>query len=110
MDTEHTIITAVNVDLFSASKRSTALRNSLMFGDVNGFLCVYVGRVSNEKRMDVIIDAMRNVRGASGRSAYLAIIGDGPSAALYAKGHGKENKLYCKPRFLSHAELAQVRE
>jgi glycosyltransferase involved in cell wall biosynthesis len=34
--------------------------------------------------------------------------GDGPSAATYARKHGKANRIYCKPRFLSHEELAQV--
>jgi phosphatidylinositol alpha 1,6-mannosyltransferase len=104
--TEHTIITSVNTDVFCAAKRSNAIRKELMFGDTSGILCVYVGRISNEKRMDVIIEAMRNVTGR--RAAYLALIGDGPSAALYAKGHGKANRLYCKPRFLTHEELAEV--
>ncbi len=44
-----------------------------MFGDESGFLCVYVGRISNEKRLDVIIDAVRNLRGE--QKAYLAIVG-----------------------------------
>lgn len=47
-----------------------------MFGDTDGFLCVYVGRISNEKRMDVIIEAMRALQpGPGGQKAYLAIIG-----------------------------------
>jgi phosphatidylinositol alpha 1,6-mannosyltransferase len=78
----------------------------MMFGDAEGFLCVYVGRISNEKRLDVVIDAMQRLQGSS--NAYLAIVGDGPSAPLYAKMHGKEQRIYCRPRFLSHAELAEV--
>ena len=65
----------------------------MMFGDKNGFLCVYVGRISNEKRLlllihyyitktttiinrlDVVVDAVRSLTGE--RRAYLAIVGDG---------------------------------
>ena len=44
-----------------------------MFGDVNGFLCVYVGRISNEKRIDVILKAVEGLTGAP--NAYIALIG-----------------------------------
>ena len=45
-----------------------------MFGDDSGFLCVYVGRISNEKRLDVMIDAVRGLKG--NRKTYLAIVGE----------------------------------
>ena len=82
---------------------SRDIRKELTFGNPDAFLCVYVGRISKEKRMDVMIEAMRGID-----NAYLAIIGDGPSASTYAAMHGKENRLYCKPRFLAHAELARI--
>lgn len=107
VSTEHTIITAVDIDRFSPKKRSNAIREELMFGDKDGFLCIYVGRISNEKRLDVIIEAVQTLDEGE-RKAYLAIIGDGPSATLYAKKHGKENRIYCKPRFLDHDELAEM--
>ena len=97
------IKTAVDVDTFTASKKNTKLRNEMMFGDKNGFLCVYVGRISKEKRIDVIVDAVKALDGV-----YLAVVGDGPSAAAYAGLHGKHNRIYCKPKFLSHSELAEV--
>eukprot|EP00596_Hydrurales_sp_CCMP1899_P005455 CAMPEP_0119035374 /NCGR_PEP_ID=MMETSP1177-20130426/2294_1 /TAXON_ID=2985 /ORGANISM="Ochromonas sp, Strain CCMP1899" /LENGTH=416 /DNA_ID=CAMNT_0006993463 /DNA_START=524 /DNA_END=1774 /DNA_ORIENTATION=+ len=102
---DHVIITAVDTGTFSSSKRSSALRKELIFGDASSssFLCVYVGRISKEKRLDVIVEAVKNTAGA-----YLAIIGDGPGAASYAGMHGKESRIYCKPRFLSHVELAEV--
>lgn len=103
---EHVIITAVDMSTFSASKRNEKLRLEMMFGDASGFLCVYVGRISNEKRLEVMINALKQVTGE--RKAYLAIVGDGPSAAKYAKMHGPTNRIYCKPRFLNHAELAEV--
>lgn len=77
----------------------------MTFEDDSGFLCVYVGRISNEKRLDVIIEA---VKGLTGSKAYLAIVGDGPTAPQYASLHGATNRIYCKPRFLSHEELAEV--
>ena len=47
-----------------------ALRLEMTFGDRSGFLCVYVGRLSREKQIDVLIKAVRAIPGA-----YLAIIG-----------------------------------
>jgi glycosyltransferase involved in cell wall biosynthesis len=77
-----------------------------MFGDEGGFLCTYVGRISNEKRLDVMIEAMRKLTGK--RRCYLAIVGDGPSASTFAQLHGSAEGIYCRPRFLTHAELAEV--
>jgi glycosyltransferase involved in cell wall biosynthesis len=105
---EHVIITAVDNKLFHPDKRSEKLRKEMMFGDENGFLCVYVGRISGEKRLDVVIEAIKNLEINDGKKAYLAIIGDGPSAAKYAEYHGPENRVYCRPKFLNHPELAEV--
>lgn len=48
----------------------------MMFGDEDGFLCLYVGRISNEKRLDIMVEAVQRLKGD--RKAYLAIVGDGP--------------------------------
>ena len=53
-----------------------------------------------------MVEAVRRLGGRG--SAYLAIVGDGPSAPTFAQLHGRENGVYCRPRFLSHAELAEV--
>lgn len=74
-----------------------------MFGDPDGFLCVYVGRISKEKRLDIIIEALKHIP-----KAYLALVGDGPAAPQYKELHGKENRIYCDPKFLNHSELAEV--
>eukprot|EP01034_Spumella_vulgaris_P027121 gene27120-33798_t len=103
---EHVIITAVDIELFNKDKRKEEIRSRLMFGDTNGFLCVYVGRISHEKRLDVVIKAMGLLTGE--QKAYLAIVGDGPSSGDYAKLHGPANKIYCKPEFLGHVELADI--
>lgn len=104
----HVIVTAVDNTMFHANKRSVQRRRELMFGDDEGFLCVYVGRISSEKRIDIIIDAIQTLRQSSERRTYLAIIGDGPSAAKYAALHGRDKAIYCVPRFLEHDELAEI--
>lgn len=118
----------------------SALRKELTFGDDHAFLCVYVGRISNEKRLDVILSAVSELNEEAEAKqlprTYLAIIGDaflftvmgwlvscleltqwffllsvagdGPTAAFYANLHGVENRIYCRPKFLSHQELAEV--
>lgn len=103
---EHVLITAVDIGTFSADKRNEQLRLEMMFGDADGFLCVYVGRISNEKRLDVVLDAIRGLTGKS--TAYLALVGDGPSAPTYAQMHGQQQRIHCVPRFLSHKQLAEV--
>eukprot|EP01035_Chromulina_nebulosa_P018543 gene18543-24263_t len=100
---EHIIRTSVDLNIFNPTKRSQDKRNELTFGDPNAFLCVYVGRLSREKRIDIIIDAIRKIDGV-----YLAIVGDGPSGTIYSKMHGKSNRLFCQPKFLNHDELAEI--
>lgn len=102
----HHVITLLSLFSLPVPSPLRALRREMMFGDADGFLCVYVGRISNEKRLDIVIDVMRRLSGP--RRAYLAIVGDGPSAPVYAQFHGPEHGVYCRPRFLSHAELAEV--
>jgi phosphatidylinositol alpha 1,6-mannosyltransferase len=67
---EYVIKTAVDKAVFHPGRRSAALRRELCFGDDSAFLCVYVGRLSREKRLDVIISALRDLP-----HAYLAIVG-----------------------------------
>lgn len=40
--------------------------------------------------------------------SFTCFSGDGPTAQLYGAMHGAENRVYCKPRFLDHEELAEV--
>jgi glycosyltransferase involved in cell wall biosynthesis len=87
---DHIIHTAVNSDVFNPNKKSASKRSELTFGDTRKgvFLCVYVGRISKEKKIGVIVDAVKSL----GDKAYLAIIGDGPSAPAFAAMHGRENR------------------
>ena len=79
------------------------LHRELTFDDPKGFLCVYVGRISKEKRIETIFEAISSLD-----NVYLALIGDGPTANQWAELHSKSNKLYCKPKFLSHEDLAEI--
>lgn len=109
--TEYVIRTAVNCTTFSPDRRSQKLRRELMFGDENGFLLVYAGRLSTEKRIDVLVQGLERMRQhpmINNRQIYLALVGDGPSANKYALLHGAERGIYCKPRFLDHWELGEV--
>jgi len=103
LKTEHIIVTGVDTAKFNPNKKQIDVRKELTFGNIDGFLCVYVGRISKEKRLDVMVDAVKSID-----NAYLAIIGDGPSAGTYAAMHGPENRIYCRPRFLDHDELSQI--
>jgi glycogen synthase len=47
------------------------LRSELTFGNENGFLCVFVGRIALEKRLDFLVDVISKLDGV-----YLAIIGE----------------------------------
>lgn len=105
---EHIIETAVNNELFNKDKRNEDLRKEMTFNDPNPFLLVYVGRISNEKRLDIVISALKKLKKNSTKTPYLAIIGDGPAAPKYLALHGKENQIYCQPKFLNHPKLAEI--
>jgi glycosyltransferase involved in cell wall biosynthesis len=62
---DHVIITAVDTTTFNKGKKNSAIRSEMTFGDTsaNTFLCVYVGRISKEKRLDVIVEAVKRIPG-----------------------------------------------
>ena len=94
---QHIIETSVSMKTFHPKKRDDKIRDILTFGNRDAFLCIYTGRISNEKRIDLILGAVQKLD-----NAYLAVVGDGPIAAKYAALHGAENRLYCKPGFSDH--------
>ncbi|MDX2163124.1 MAG: glycosyltransferase family 1 protein [bacterium] len=62
----------VNNRRFNPARRSEAMRARLLNGrDPNSLLCIYVGRLANEKRVDLLLEAARTPGVA------LTIIGDG---------------------------------
>jgi glycosyltransferase involved in cell wall biosynthesis len=66
---------------FAPSYRDEALRRSLLDG--GDTLLLSVGRVSDEKRIDVLIDAFSRLRR---RSARLVVVGDGPARGRLEEG------------------------
>ncbi|MFN0156262.1 MAG: glycosyltransferase [Gaiella sp.] len=64
----------VDGELFRPDRRDSARRSSL-YGDAE-LVLLSVGRVSAEKRLDVLLEAYRRL--ASIRQVVLAIVGDGP--------------------------------
>jgi glycosyltransferase involved in cell wall biosynthesis len=66
----------VDADRFTPRRRDALLRDHLL-GD-GRVLLLSVGRLSNEKRIDVLLDAFARLR-ARTPDAQLAIVGDGPA-------------------------------
>src|SRR5207247_2468242 len=73
----------VDATAFSALRRNDALRASLLgSGDL---LLLSVGRVSPEKRLDVLLAAFERLR-ARLHGARLVVVGDGPARAQLEEG------------------------
>jgi glycosyltransferase involved in cell wall biosynthesis len=68
----------VDADRFAPRRRNDVLRDHLL--EDGRVLLLSVGRLSNEKRIDVLLDAFRQLRDSS-PDARLAIVGDGPARA-----------------------------
>lgn len=68
----------IDTTLFNPAKRDEALRSSLLDGD--GLLLMYCGRLAREKKVDVLLDMMRELD-ERGVSARLILVGDGPHRA-----------------------------
>jgi len=99
----HVIKTAVDMTVFHPSNRDQELREKFTFGNPNGLLCVFVGRLSPEKNIKELSEWVTAVP-----NAYLAIVGDGPSSSELAKLHGKENRVYCIPQFVRGPQVAKI--
>lgn len=67
---------AVDTERFNPRYRSATMRARLTGGEPNAGLVVYAGRVSYEKRIDVLADAALALAGADVR---FAVVGDGPA-------------------------------
>lgn len=71
----------VDGDRFAPHKRSEVIRDQLLGGPGRGgVLLLSVGRLSHEKRVDVLLDAFRRLRERA-PDARLAVVGDGPARA-----------------------------
>jgi glycosyltransferase involved in cell wall biosynthesis len=66
---------AVDAERFHPGRRSAAMRARLAGGEDDAPLVVYAGRVSFEKRVDVLAEAVHALRG----EARFAVVGEGPA-------------------------------
>jgi alpha-1,6-mannosyltransferase len=75
----------VDVERFRAARRASRNETRARFGLPAGLLVLYVGRITREKAVDVLLDAWPAIESATG--AHLALVGDGAdlmaSADLY---------------------------
>lgn len=75
------------------------------FGLNGGFKFLYVGRISREKNIDVLLDAFRAFQ-ETGRHAQLAVVGDGPYLKELAHRYRHPDILFTG--FLHGEELARA--
>lgn len=68
----------VDSDLFHPGRRRESIRQRLAPGAER--ILLYVGRLAPEKRVDVLVEAFREVRSLSRRRVALVLVGDGPAA------------------------------
>eukprot|EP00945_MAST-04E_sp_MAST-4E-sp1_P004001 g4001.t1 len=104
---DHVIKPHVKTDVFMPvdDYRTKRLRNTLMFGEHNNvnsnMLLVYAGRLDLDKRVDEIIKLVERVDGV-----YIALVGHGVMGEDLKQLHGEKRRIYCKPGFVTHEELA----
>lgn len=92
---------AVDTELFHPSRRSDAMRARLSGGDPSAPLMLYVGRLSNEKRLDWLYAPITQIPGAR-----LAVVGSGPAEArLKERFAGTQTRFF---GYLSGVELASA--
>ena len=96
----------VNSNIFNYDKAKCqsdyilTLKKLLTFNSKFPILYLYVGRVDKDKDIQTIIDLL-----APYNDCYLTIIGGGTLSNHFNKLHGKHNRIYSIPRFLSQKEL-----
>jgi len=79
-----------------------AERERLTFGIPNAFLMVYVGRVTAEKDIQFIVDALDRAP----KNVVFGIIGAGSMVPELKKLHGKDHRIHCTGDFVNREEVA----
>mmetsp|Transcript_63883 Transcript_63883/g.152354 ORF Transcript_63883/g.152354 Transcript_63883/m.152354 type:complete len:447 (+) Transcript_63883:57-1397(+) len=77
-------------------------RKKLTFGIADAFLMVYVGRVTAEKDVQFLVDALDRAPA----NVVLAIIGPGSMVKDLKTRHGREHRLHCDGEFMGREEVA----
>eukprot|EP00932_Pfiesteria_piscicida_P016479 SRR837773.3397.p3 GENE.SRR837773.3397~~SRR837773.3397.p3 ORF type:complete len:230 (-),score=98.33 SRR837773.3397:17-706(-) len=77
-------------------------RARLTFGMDNVFLMVSVGRVTAEKDVGFLVEALKRAP----KNVVLALVGSGSMAEELKKLHGKEHRLHCSGEFVNREGVA----
>lgn len=77
-------------------------RRRFTFEVPNAYLLVYVGRVTAEKDVRFLVDALERTP----QNVILALVGSGSMVAELRKLHGKEHRLHCTGEFVGREQVA----
>lgn len=80
------------------------MRQKLTFGLPNVYLLVYLGRVTAEKDVQFLVDALKRAP----KNVVLALVGPGSLATEFSKIHGKESRLHCTGELVGREEAALI--
>ena len=94
----------VDTDLFSPQKRNPALRHQLGIHK-DELLCVYHGRLDNEKRIPMLLESFKRV--SERHPVKLLIIGEGPLYE-YCRFSTSENRVILMPFETNRERLASL--
>lgn len=95
----------IDTDRFSSQRYSAQLRQQ-WGADENTTVLIYVGRLSSEKEVNVVIDAYSALRKQSQRQVKLVLVGDGPDRSRLEKMPGAEYVIFMGS--LSGTQLAEA--
>jgi len=88
------------IDLPEAEVAQT--RQRLTFGLADAYLLVYVGRITAEKDVQFLVDAV----GRAPQNVVLALVGSGSMVPQLSKLHGKEHRIHCTGQFVGREQVA----
>jgi len=81
---------AVDSQVFNPKYKSMEIRNELTFGHPNAPIILYVGRLAQEKSLDLLPKILE-----AHKTAHIAIVGGGQLAPEWKARHGERNRIYC---------------
>ena len=106
----------VDAETFTGARRDESLRTRLLVeagGTESSALVLFAGRLSPEKHLDVLIDAVARITRADltagiGRDLRLVLVGDGPHAPRLLRAAGAEcpGRVRILPHLTDRRELA----
>lgn len=80
------------------------VRKELTLGIADAFVMTYVGRVTAEKDIQFLVDALSRAP----KNVVFAIIGNGSMVPELKKLHGREHRIHCTGEFVSREKVALI--